>query len=688
MKRTILFFLLIMSSFSFAQSRTPVNLNMIDDAIGGDNPHTFYPGAPAVYNDIPYPVTYSAQDLSITLNEVNINARTYYDFQSNAGIKYIWQEFDNPAKLHAVFMVDQVGIPPNFLDRRTRYFMSSDTGNTWTYVAEIPDGVRSGFPGIISLSDNRQVIMNQTYLTDGSIRRTQLYINASSGSNVFTRLDPGPSTPEDPSIWPVGIPTSSITNQNKIVFITSNWLYPYLAYTNICSGLDGTGTFTGFFPQSNILNAQCYALARGPNGKIGLAYIANPNTNPYLTYGSVYFVESQDNGTTWGYPVPVWISNYYTDSIACLKSVDVVYQGMNPKVIFNLCKQTGYGGFLPNEKSRILFWSPNINNGIPLQVDEAPGLNGTNPTNDGFTSVCRGAIGVSSDDGVLYAAYNKARTDISPQGNNYFDIFFTYSIDGGLNWSEKTRVTNNSGPLRDCRYVSISPTNNFTSSGNHFAHLIYQQDSIAGSYVMGSQSSLARMMYARIKISDIFTFPIKLNLKVLMEGMYYSSSNWMLRNDTVTVYLRNASLPYSLVDSVKALIDKISFSGSLKFSNTPSGTYYLVVKHHNCIETWSKEGGELLVNDGSTYNYDFTNSITKAYGNNLKLKGASYCMFSGDVDNSGTVDLTDVILIYNDANNFVTGYAVTDLTGNNITDLQDIVIAYNNSSGFVCVMRP
>jgi len=759
--------------------------------------------------------------------------------------------------------------------------------------------------------------------------------------------------------------------------------------------------FSGYNFQNNIANGQGYALAKGPNNKIGLVYIANTSTNPALTLGSVYFMESQDNGSTWGNPVPVWVSNFTTDNLACLKSVDVVYQGIFPKVIFNLCKQDGTGVFFPGDSSKLVFWSPNINNGNPLEVDEAPGLNGSNPTNDVFVSVCRGVIGVSSDNSILYTAYNKARTDQSPEGNNFFDVYFTYSTDGGLNWSTKIKVTNNSGPLRDCRYVAISPFNNLTSPNNYFVHLIYQQDSIAGSFVNGSQASLAKMMYSRInltaapsyvptlitpangatnisvtpvmdwsdvptapkywvqistdslfstyvlkdstsilsqfsvptgilnintkyfwrvyakntvdwgnpsltfnfttisssleeglvgyypfngnandqsssnnngtvynaalttdrfgiqnsayefngtnayikasanplptsvrtislwfyafslvhpvlfayggnescgysywqainvtnhpgnymtsshcevnnvlynyttsplgqwyhwivvasstdtkfylngslvttqnvvyntpitnntdlafgvcvggigiapytdgnvayfhgKLDDIRIYnrelnsaeiltlynefqPIKLNLKVLMEGMYYTSNNWMLRNDTAAVYLRNASSPYSLADSAKVIIDKISFSGSLNFWNAPSGTYYLVVKHHNCIETWSKAGGELLVNDGSTYNYDFTNSITKAYGNNLKLKGASYCMFSGDVDNSGTVDLTDVIQIYNDANNFVTGYAVTDLTGNDITDLQDIVIAYNNSSGFVCVMRP
>ena len=173
-----------------------------------------------------------------------------------------------------------------------------------------------------------------------------------------------------------------------------------------------------------------------------------------------------------------------------------------------------------------------------------------------------------------------------------------------------------------------------------------------------------------------------------MEGLYYTGYNQMIRRDTVEAYLRNASPPFSIADSSKAIIDPYTFTGLFKFTNASLGTYYFAVKHFNCIETWSKTGGESLFRDGSIYNYDFTNFITKAYGNNLKQKGTKYCMFSGDVNKEGNIDLTDVLQTYNDANIFVSGYAVTDLNGDNITDLNDVLIAYNNSMNFVCVIRP
>ncbi|MEZ4688953.1 MAG: hypothetical protein R3A12_01770 [Ignavibacteria bacterium] len=62
--------------------------------------------------------------------------------------------------------------------------------------------------------------------------------------------------------------------------------------------------------------------------------------------------------------------------------------------------------------------------------------------------------------------------------------------------------------------------------------------------------------------------------------------------------------------------------------------------------------------------------------------------YSGDIDQNGVIDLSDVIGIYNDALNFVTGYEVSDLDGNLVTDLSDLLYAYNNAAAFVQVVRP
>lgn len=181
-----------------------------------------------------------------------------------------------------------------------------------------------------------------------------------------------------------------------------------------------------------------------------------------------------------------------------------------------------------------------------------------------------------------------------------------------------------------------------------------------------------------------------LNLKLALEGFYNSSSNSLNQSDTVTAYLRSVSSPYNIIDTSRAVINSSTLQGNFNFKNSPTGTYYITVKHRNSLETWSKAGGELFSN-GFTVNYDMTNLSSKAFGNNIVQVDASpvvFATYSGDINNDSFIDLNDVLYIYNDAVNFETGYKISDVTGDNITDLSDVLIAFNNSSIFVSVIKP
>ncbi len=159
-----------------------------------------------------------------------------------------------------------------------------------------------------------------------------------------------------------------------------------------------------------------------------------------------------------------------------------------------------------------------------------------------------------------------------------------------------------------------------------------------------------------------------------------------MNEDTVTVIVRNALIPYNILDSAKVLLNSNGYA-LVNFDNISSGIYYyLVVKHRNSIETWSKS--VIQFNTGDPIVYDFTTSKTKAYGDNQILVSGEYCIYGGDVDQSGSVNLTDVIEIYNNSIGFSYGYDVTDVTGNNLTNLEDVILVYNNSNAFVTKIRP
>lgn len=183
------------------------------------------------------------------------------------------------------------------------------------------------------------------------------------------------------------------------------------------------------------------------------------------------------------------------------------------------------------------------------------------------------------------------------------------------------------------------------------------------------------------------TVPAMTTIKVIPQGFYNISTSKLNRRDTVRIYLRNITAPYAIVDSGSTVIDSVSFSGSLIFNTAPSGNYYIIIKHRNCVETWSKAGGEVYT-FGLPFSYDFTSAVTQAYGDNLILKGGRYCIYSSDVNQDYNVDVVDLSMIDNDASNFVSGYTNTDLTGDNQVDAGDLAVADDNSANFISRQAP
>lgn len=159
-------------------------------------------------------------------------------------------------------------------------------------------------------------------------------------------------------------------------------------------------------------------------------------------------------------------------------------------------------------------------------------------------------------------------------------------------------------------------------------------------------------------------------------------------NDTVKIFLASFFPPYQIIDSSVAVthVNGSKFSALSSFPNASQGVaYYLVIRHRNSIETWSS--GPVFPSS-EAFVYDFTSSAGQAYGNNMEFINGGYCIFTGDVNQDGSVDLSDINGIYNDAIIFNSGYLKTDLNGDSIVDLFDLSIAYNGSVDFISVIRP
>lgn len=175
-----------------------------------------------------------------------------------------------------------------------------------------------------------------------------------------------------------------------------------------------------------------------------------------------------------------------------------------------------------------------------------------------------------------------------------------------------------------------------------------------------------------------------LDLTVLTQGLYDDELNISVP-DTVSVYIRSFSSPYSVVDIAKGVLNENGFV-SLGYSNVLNNTdYYIQVDHRNSVQTWSATG-EKFVN--SELSYNFTTDSIRAYGNNLTPEDGKYCIYSGDINKDGYVDISDLVSIFNASSLFAVGYIPEDLTGDSSAGLSDIVIAFNNSTKFVRSITP
>ena len=188
-----------------------------------------------------------------------------------------------------------------------------------------------------------------------------------------------------------------------------------------------------------------------------------------------------------------------------------------------------------------------------------------------------------------------------------------------------------------------------------------------------------------------------LTVKAFIEGYYLGASlmqpvlnnqgepNPLTHTDTVTVELHSGIAPYALVHSVKAVLQT---NGNAVCNFPPSivgNSYYIVLKHRNALETWSSAP----VVAAASYNYNFSNAITKAYGSNMSPLGAGvFGLFSGDLNNDMTIDVFDYLVLDPDVVNGSSGYLNTDVNGDGSVDVFDYLAIDPNIVNGVSAATP
>jgi len=189
-----------------------------------------------------------------------------------------------------------------------------------------------------------------------------------------------------------------------------------------------------------------------------------------------------------------------------------------------------------------------------------------------------------------------------------------------------------------------------------------------------------------------------LALTIFLEGLYNGGSTMrQAQNATgnqfpgntaeqLTIELHEAATYSNLIYSVGNINLSTSGAATVPIPANFSGSYYVTIKNRNHIATVSATPISLVT---PLITYNFSNNISKAYGNNLQLLGPGvYGIFGGDENQDGVVDAIDLIATENDAFSFMTGYVPTDLNGDGVVDALDLILGENNAFNFVTSINP
>ncbi len=192
---------------------------------------------------------------------------------------------------------------------------------------------------------------------------------------------------------------------------------------------------------------------------------------------------------------------------------------------------------------------------------------------------------------------------------------------------------------------------------------------------------------------------ITLNLTAFIEGYYLGASNMsaVLLNsgvagatasqcDTITVQLRNVTMPYGVAASFKGVLGTNGTLTCAFPSDKLGGSYFIALRHRNALQTWSGAGGDVPTSFSTvSTSYNFSTAASQAYGSNMvDMGGGVWALYSGDLDDENANGFGDGEIEFQDFDDWAlengnSGYLRADLNGDGEAEFEDFGIwAMNN----------
>ncbi|MBL0014145.1 MAG: hypothetical protein IPP30_10680 [Flavobacterium sp.] len=145
--------------------------------------------------------------------------------------------------------------------------------------------------------------------------------------------------------------------------------------------------------------------------------------------------------------------------------------------------------------------------------------------------------------------------------------------------------------------------------------------------------------------------------------------------EDLTIELHETTAPYAALHTTTATLNTDG-TLSASFAGAPSGSFYVVVRGSNLVQTWSATAQTV----GNTpLSYDFSSSSSQALGDNMiEVESGVWAFYSGDMNQDLVVDGTDSDVLVDDIANSNFGALATDLNGDGSVDGSDSDIFFPN----------
>lgn len=381
--------------------------------------------------------------------------------------------------------------------------------------------------------------------------------------------------------------------------------------------LNNTNNNVVYFVYNNMIHELYSPVSGSGLGVLGIW--VNGGLASHITYNSLY-IDSTSTGTNFG----AYALYFAGTTIARVRN----------NIVINKAIPTGTGAILLVYKATTAFYDSLLSNNNCWYIN--PGLN-NHYYYDGTT---------------LYSTLSSFKARVAPAESNSFS-------------EQPPFVTVTSSPY-DLHIQTNVPT--LCESGAQKISTPFPiPDDYDGNIRWGEPGYTGGGTAPDVGADEFNGIPsvLTLNLKVYLEGFWNGTTHVV---DTVRVYLANSTAPYALVDSQKVVLSNTG-NANMNFAKS-SGSYYIVIKHRNHLETWSRLPQNFVV--GTPLSYDFTTDSAKAFGFNMRKFGSVWVIYAGDLNQDGAVDALDVALFIPQFGNF--GYLTGDLNGDGAVDALDVAI--------------